>query len=189
MNLKKGRRILWIDREIQLRFVIFTIITLAIACFIVSSATFNNIWVEIGEKIFKVGEVKDLYAGSLKKFVFLNFGLVILLAILATLGVIVVSHKVAGPAYRIKKILKELQEGKYPDFKIRKGDALGSIIEELEKFSNQYKELSESALNVIEIWKNTEVKDLSLNIALKELENKLTHLNFSKKEVKNEKGV
>jgi len=34
-KMKKGRRILWVDKEIQLRFVVFTIITLAISCFIV----------------------------------------------------------------------------------------------------------------------------------------------------------
>lgn len=164
MKRKKGRKILWIDTEIQLRFVIFTIISLAVSCVIISSITFNNIWVDVSEKILKVGEFKDIYSSSVKKFIFLNFSLIILLTLLATLGMIILSHKVAGPAYRITKILKELQEGKFPEFKLRKGDTLNSIIEELEKFSNQYKELSEAAINVVETWKNTEVKDISLNI-------------------------
>ncbi|MCM8766466.1 MAG: hypothetical protein NC917_03475 [Candidatus Omnitrophica bacterium] len=189
MKSKRGRKILWIDTEIQLRFVIFTIISLAFSCFIISSITFNNIWVDVSEKILKVGELKNLYLSSVKKFIILNFGLFILLALLATLGMIILSHKVAGPAYRITKILKELQEGKIPEFKLRKGDTLTSIIEELEKFSNKYKELAETAMNVIDIWKNTEVKDISLNIALKELENKVSHISFKKEEVENEKGV
>lgn len=186
---KKGRRILWIDTEIQLRFVIFTIITLAISCFIVSSVTFNNIWLGISEKILKFGTVNNDYSQSVKKFITLNFSLIILLAFLATLGMIILSHKVAGPAYRIRKMLQELQEGKYPEFKLRKGDTLTSIVEELEKFSRQYKELIESVSNVIEVWKNTEVKDISLNIALKELENKISHISFKKEEVENEKRV
>jgi len=188
MNIKKGRRILWVDTEIQLRFVIFTIITLAISCFIISSITFSNIWVDISEKLLKIADVKELYSISVKQFILLNFALIILLAILATLGMIILSHKVAGPAYRITKILKELQEGKFPEFKLRRGDTLTSIIEELEKFSNQYKELSEAAINVIETWKNTEVKDISLNIALKELESKVSHISTNK-EVKNEKRI
>lgn len=189
MERKKGRKILWIDTEIQLRFVIFTIISLAVSCVIISSITFNNIWVDVSEKILKVGEFKDIYSSSVKKFIFLNFSLIILLTLLATLGMIILSHKVAGPAYRITKILKELQEGKFPEFKLRKGDTLNSIIEELEKFSNQYKELSEAAINVVETWKNTEVKDISLNIALKELENKVSHLSHKKEEVENEKRI
>jgi hypothetical protein len=188
-KMKKGRRILWVDKEIQLRFVIFTIITLAISCFIVSSITFNNIWMGISEKILKFSGIDNIYSYSAKKFIILNFSLIILLAFLATLGMIILSHKVAGPAYRIRKMLKELQEGKYPEFKLRKGDTLTSIVEELEKFSNQYKELVDSAMNVIEIWKNTEVKDISLNIALKELENKMTHISFKKKEVEDEKRI
>lgn len=186
MKIMKGRKILWIDREIQLRFVIFTIITLAISCFVVSSVTFNNIWIGISEKILKFVTIDNIYSQSAKRFIVLNFFLIILLAFLATLGMIILSHKVAGPAYRIKKMLKELQEGKYPEFKLRKGDTLTSIVEELEKFSNQYKDLTEAAINVIETWKNTEVKDISLNIALKELENKIS---YRKEEVKDEKRI
>jgi|YelNatPaOPRAMG01_1025707.scaffolds.fasta_scaffold41497_3 hypothetical protein len=189
MRIKKGRRILWIDTEIQLRFVIFTIITLIFSCFIISSIIFNNIWTDVSEKLLKITDIKELYALSIKKFIISNFVFIVLLAILATLGMIILSHKVAGPAYRITKILKELQEGKFPEFKLRKGDTLTSIIEELEKFSNKYKELSEAAINVVETWKNTEVKDISLNIALKELENKTSHISFNKKEVENEKRI
>ncbi|MCM8818296.1 MAG: hypothetical protein NC915_02290 [Candidatus Omnitrophica bacterium] len=173
--MKKGRRILWIDTEIQLRFVIFTIITLAISCFLVSSITFNNIWLGIFEKIMRIENTRELYTLSTKKFIVLNFALIVLLAFLASLGMIILSHKVAGPAYRIKKMLQELQEGKYPEFKLRKGDTLTSLVEELEKFSQKYKELSDAAVNVIETWKNTEVKEISLNIALKELENKIIY--------------
>jgi signal transduction histidine kinase len=143
----------------------------------------------ISEKILKFSGIDNVYSYSAKKFIILNFSLIILLAFLATLGMIILSHKVAGPAYRIRKMLKELQEGKYPEFKLRKGDTLTSIVEELEKFSNQYKELVDSAMNVIEIWKNTEVKDISLNIALKELENKMSHISFKKKEVEDEKRI
>jgi len=190
MRQKKGRKILWIDTEIQLRFVIFTIITLAISCCIVSSITFNNIWIGLSEKILKFGEeIENIYSQFGKRFIILNFTLIVLLAFLATLGMVILSHKVAGPAYRIKKMLKELQEGKYPEFKLRRGDTLTSIVEELEKFSNQYKDLVETVTNVIEIWKNTEVKDISLNIALKELENKISHISFKKKEVEDEKRI
>ncbi|MCM8772695.1 MAG: hypothetical protein NC926_05265 [Candidatus Omnitrophica bacterium] len=189
MVKRKGRRILWIDTEIQLRFVIFTIISLAISCFIVSSLTFNNIWLGIFEKFLKIENSEILYSSSVKKFIFLNFFIIILLALLASLGMIILSHKVAGPAYRIKKMLQELQEGKFPEFKLRKGDTLTSLVEELEKFSKKYKELNDIAIKVIEAWKNTEIKDISLNIALKELEDKIFHLSIKKEGVKNEERI
>ncbi|MCM8833442.1 MAG: hypothetical protein NC816_05945 [Candidatus Omnitrophica bacterium] len=124
MKSKRERKILWIDTEIQLRVVIFTIISLAFSCFIIISTTFNNIWVDVSEKILKVGELKNFYSSFVKKIIILNFGFIILLALLATLGMIILSHKVAGQAYRITKILKELQKGKNLEFKLRKGDRL-----------------------------------------------------------------
>ena len=186
----KGRKILWVDREIQLKFVLFIIISLSFACVLVSVATFYNVWTNVVEKILRSNQINQIYVFSLKRFVILNFGLIILLALLATLGMLLVSHRVAGPAYRIKNILRELQEGKNPNFKLRKGDALKPIVEELEKFASQYRELSEAAIRAVESWKNTEVKDLSLNLALKELENKIIHLTLTRKEEeKNEERI
>ena len=189
--MKKGRKKLWVDREIQLRFVIYTIIVLGIACIIVSSASFYSVWTNIISKVLKAGDINSIYTFSLKRFIILNLGLILLLAFLATLGMILISHKVAGPAYRIRKTLKELKEGKEVDFKLRKGDALNPLAEEFEKFAEHYRQLKNSGVRVIEVWKNTEVKDISLNLALKELENKIITVYPIKKGVnyinKNEK--
>lgn len=171
-----GRLKLWIDREIQLRFVLYALLSLAIACAIVSITTFYTIWADVSERVLRSGELQQIYAASLRKFIFVNFVLILLLAVLATLGMMLLSHKVAGPAYRIKNILKDLQEGKKPAFTLRKGDALKPMLEEIEKLSVQHNEIGESALKVIERWKNTEVKDMSLTLALKELENKIVYL-------------
>ncbi len=187
--MKKGRKKLWIDREIQLRFVIYTIIALGVACIIVSSASFYSVWTDIISKVLKAGDFHSIYTFSLKRFVILNLGLILLLAFLASLGMILLSHKVAGPAYRIRKTLKELEEGKEVDFKLRKGDALNPLAEEFEKFADHYRQLKNSAVRVIEIWKNTEVKDISLNLALKELENKILTFYPVKKGDENEKRV
>ena len=188
-EMRKGRKKLWVDREIQLRFVIYTIIVLGVACVIVSSASFYSVWTNIISKVLKAGAVNNLYTFSLKRFITLNLGLILLLAFLATLGMILISHKVAGPAYRIKKTLRELQEGKEVDFKLRKGDALNPLAEEFEKFAEHYRQLKNSAVRVIDIWKSTEVKDISLNLALKELENKIITGYPVKKGGENEKRI
>ncbi|MBN1446142.1 MAG: hypothetical protein JW957_08580 [Candidatus Omnitrophica bacterium] len=174
-----GRLKLWIDREIQLKLVVYALVSLAVACAIVSIASFYIIWNDVAERVLRAGEFSNLYAASLRKFTIFNIILILFLAVLVTLGMLLLSHKVAGPAYRIRKILKDLQEGKKPAFSLRKGDSLKPMLEELEKLSARYTDIGESALSVVERWKNTEVKDMSLTLALKELENKLVYLTVS----------
>ena len=174
-----GRLKLWIDSEIQLRLVVYALVSLAVACAIVSITTFYTIWTDVSERVLKTGELQQVYTASLHKFISVNFVLILLLALLATLGMMMLSHRVAGPAYRIRNILKDLQEGKRPAFTLRKGDALKPMLEEIEKLSAQHNEVGESALKVIERWKNTEVKDMSLNLALKDLENKIVYLTLA----------
>lgn len=174
-----GRLKLWIDSEIQLRFVVYALVSLTVACAIVSITTFYTIWGDVSEKVLRSGELQQVYTASLHKFISINLVLLLMLALLATLGMMLLSHKVAGPAYRIKKILKDLQEGKKPTFTLRKGDALKPMMDEVEKLSAMHNAIGESALRVIDRWKNTEVRDMSLNLALKELENKLIYLSLA----------
>lgn len=174
-----GRLRLWVDREIQLKIVVFALISLVVACFVVSIVTFYSIWSDVTEQLAQIETIQQIYTASLKKFVGINLLLVILLALLTLLGMLIITHKVAGPAYRIRKILKDLQEGKNPTFAVRKGDALKPVLEEVEKLARRYDEIGKSALMVIERWKNSEVKDMSLNLALKELENKILYLSLN----------
>lgn len=174
-----GRLRLWVDREIQLKIVLYALISLAVACAVVSIVTFYNIWSDIGDKVLRTEGVEQIYLLSLKKFIITNFFLIILLGVLSALGMLVITHRVAGPAYRIKEILKDLYEGKNPTFAVRKGDALKPLLEELEKLAARYDEIGKSVLMVIERWKNAEVKDMSLNLALKELENKMLYLSLN----------
>jgi len=190
MEMKiQGRMNLLVDREIQVRFVVYALISLAVGCILVSIATFYMVWTDIGARMVRSNSISQIYSSSLSRFMSMNFALILTLAVLTTLGMLLLSHKIAGPAYRIKNILKQLQEGKHPAFTLRKGDALKSVAEELEKFANQHKAIGESAIRVIETWKNTEVKDMSLNLALKELENRIIYLSIEedkKGEVKDE---
>ncbi|MCM8821112.1 MAG: hypothetical protein NC932_04090 [Candidatus Omnitrophica bacterium] len=182
----KGRLRLWVDREIQLRIVLYALISLAIACAVVSTVTFYSIWSDVGDKILRTEGVEQIYIASLRKFVLTNVFLVILLGLLTVLGMLIITHKIAGPAYRIKTIIKNLYEGKTPTFALRKGDAFKAMLEEIEKLAGRYDDIGKSALAVIERWKNTEVRDMSLNLALKELENKLVYLSISEERERRE---
>jgi len=175
----RGRLRLWIDREIQLRVVLYALISLAVACAVVSIVTFYSIWSDVGYKLLRTEGVEEIYNASIRRFVTTNFFLILLLGLLAALGMLIITHRIAGPAYRIRTILKDLQEGKNPTFTLRKGDALKPLLEEIEKLAARYDDIGKSAVAVIERWRNAEVKDMSLNLALKELENKLVYLSLS----------
>jgi len=174
----QGRLRLWIDREIQLRIVLYALISLAVACAVVSVVTFYSIWSDVGYKLLRTEGVEEIYNASMRRFVITNFFVILLLGVLTALGMLIITHRIAGPAYRIRTILKDLQEGKTPTFTLRKGDALKPVMEEIEKLAAKYDEIGKSAVAVIERWKNAEVKDMSLNLALKELENKLVYLSL-----------
>jgi len=96
--------------------------------------------------------------------------LTIFLAVLACLGMLLISHRIAGPAYRITQALKDLQEGRNPVFTLRKGDSLSGMMEELKNFGSSHLNLIKASKRVLEIWSKTQVQDLSLNMALRELE-------------------
>ncbi|MCK9265812.1 hypothetical protein M0P98_02865 [bacterium] len=167
-----------VDKGIQTRFVLYTLISLIIGCVIVSAYAFYSVWIDIGDKILHSHSINTMFTSSLNKFIATNLFIITILAIITSFGMLLLSHKIAGPAFRIKKMLKELQEGKDPTFELRKGDALKPIMEELEKLAVQHKSIGESALRVVETWRKTQVKDMSLNLALKELENKIIYLSI-----------
>ncbi|HOL68034.1 MAG TPA: hypothetical protein PKX93_11320 [bacterium] len=144
---------------------------MALGTGVVSVATFYNVWESILQEVVSSNElVTQIYHLSWKRFIPVSISLTLVMAALACLGMIILSHKVAGPAYRIANILKELQEGRQPDFKLRKGDALYPVLEELKTFAQQQDAITKAALRVIANWRNTEIKDISFNLSLKELE-------------------
>ena len=178
--MKKGRLHLWVDREIQLRFVLYVIVTLVIVCTIISSAVFYNVWANSLSSIVGGTNIDSLYASSVRKFIGVTVSLTFVFAVLAFLGTLIMSHKIAGPALRITKTLQDLQEGKETTFKLRKGDSLNTVMQELQGFAKQYGALAQCASRILETWQNTEVKDLSFNLALKELETNLNQFNVAK---------
>ena len=183
----KGRLRLWVDSEIQLKIVLFALISLAIACAVVSIVTFYSIWSAVGDQLLRIEGAEQIYTASLRRFILTSSLLIILLTVLTALGMLIITHRVAGPAYRIRTILKDLYEGKNPTFALRKGDALKPLLEEIEKLAARYDDIGKSAVAVVERWKNAEVKDMSLNLALKELENKLVYLSISEERERREK--
>ncbi len=70
-------------------------------------------------------------------------GLVLLLTFLG----IVATHKIAGPAYAMKRILSMIADGKHPHVrKLRKGDELVEVALELKRMADNLRERDEKEL-------------------------------------------
>ncbi|MGB9642222.1 MAG: hypothetical protein ACP5JO_06090 [Candidatus Ratteibacteria bacterium] len=167
-----GRRRILVDREIQLRAVLYVLLFMVLTSIFVSLATFNSVWSLLVNYLTAANEknLTHIFDVTFKTFAIRITLLTIFLAILATLGMLLVSHRIAGPVYRIRQILKELQEGKSPVFTLRKGDSLSTLMDEMRNFGLTHMHLVQASKRVLEIWNRTQVQDMSLNLALKDLE-------------------
>lgn len=167
-----GRRKLLVNREIQFKVVIYVLIFMVITSILVSLATFNSVWSMLVNHLVSANEknLTQIFDITFKTFALRITVITIFLAILAGLGMLIVSHRIAGPVYRMAQVLKELQEGKSPSFTLRKGDSLSTLMEEIKVFGTTHINLFNKARRVLEIWSRTQVQDISLNMALKDLE-------------------
>lgn len=167
-----GRRRLLVDREIQFRIVVYALIFMVIASILISLVTFNSVWSHLVNYLVSANEknLTQIFESTFRTFALRITLITVFLAVLAGLGMLIVSHRIAGPVYRITKVLKELQEGKEPSFTLRKGDSLSDLMDEIKNFGTMHINLVKTSKRVLEIWNKTQVQDISLNMALKELE-------------------
>lgn len=161
---KKFRWRYFIDKPFQLRFIyrfsILIIISLAVA--ILALGVVNNFRYNKGlyfmtdskklqalynesdtdkakdtivlNKYFNMGKPENIFEIYVKPLVGMS---VIFILVIALFGLFI-SHKMAGPVYRIKRTLEEAASGKIDiktlRFRLRKGDELQDLVESLNKF-------------------------------------------------------
>ncbi|MCM8821886.1 MAG: hypothetical protein NC831_03620 [Candidatus Omnitrophica bacterium] len=186
-----GRRKILIDREIQFKVVIYALIFMVLTSIFISLITFNSVWSILVNHLVSANEknLTDIFAITFKTFALRITFITIFLAILAGLGMLLVSHRIAGPVYRIIQVVKDLREGKNPSFILRKGDTLSNLMEEIKTFGATHTNLVNASKRVLEIWNRTQVQDISLNVALRELEECFEEKSKDKQTIeKTEKG-
>ncbi|MCM8764403.1 MAG: hypothetical protein NC830_03445 [Candidatus Omnitrophica bacterium] len=186
-----GRRKILVDREIQFKVVIYALIFMVLTSIFVSLITFNSVWSLLVNHLVSANEknLTQIFAITFKTFALRITLITIFLAILAGLGMLLVSHRIAGPVYRIIQVMKELQEGKNPSFTLRKGDTLSNLMEEIKNFGTTHINLLNASKRVLETWNRTQVQDISLNVALRELEECFERSSKDKQAIeKTEKG-
>ena len=128
--MKKPRRRYLIDRQFQLKYVVLTICLLVMHTFLVLCAVFAPTFIMLYSSTSL--EKKAEAANSI---LFLHNtiwpGIAVVIFLFGCLSIFV-THKLAGPLYRIKMSLREMAEGNFAvRIRLRKGDELGELAEEI----------------------------------------------------------
>ena len=178
--MRRKRRNYFVDRDFQGRqmamtMVLMLIISLATG-WIVWATTYTVIIEEIGDKV-RVDEVLLQLGGILLARVSL---VIVAIACLATVAVMFVMHRIAGPLYRVKRQMSEVASGKVPaSMKFRTGDefqglsrALDAAINKLSEISRENGGLKEkAAVSLAKAKTLLESEDTQVPEVKKELEN------------------
>lgn len=73
-------------------------------------------------------------------------GLVLLLTLLG----IVATHKIAGPAYAMRRVMSQIADGRHPYLrKLRRGDELAAVAMELHRMANNLRQREEQELTTL----------------------------------------
>jgi len=171
------RRIYLIDREFQVKFILKFCALVAAAGLLFMSILYFSVMqstaVSIVNSRVVVRSTADLILPILIQTVIVVTIVISLFTIFVTLFI---SHKIAGPLYRFKKVMQELETGDFSsDFQIRNPDqlqelarAFNSMIKKVREEMGQLKENSVSLKDKLESLSEHEISELKRPI-LKEL--------------------
>ena len=143
------RRKYLINRNIQLRYMGMVSVLIAIMCIASVWTAYVTMWSSYSEL---VGDHPMLYArfAEMNRTLLLRFSAVLAAGIfLSVLITLFISHRIAGPMYRLEKILGEIAGGKMPRAaNLRKKDefkelasAINSAIGRLEKITDENRQI------------------------------------------------
>jgi len=141
--VKARRRIYIIKPPFQLRYtgiIFFTVFAVAAIC--IFTTYFSSITL-LGEKLAMVYPQGRLIATLGQINFIIIYRIFFLLPIVAVMGILL-SHKIAGPAFRIEKTLKEIGKGNFDiNIQLRKFDELKGIAEAVNEMAADLKKLKD----------------------------------------------
>lgn len=131
------RKIYIINKDLQFKYM-FTILSMIfISVLAVSFVTFYVIWVNVINEFFFIPEAQtklgDIYIRTSEIVAGCTF---LILVIFAVVGMFL-SHRVAGPLYRVERVAEELSKGNLDvSVQFRKSDELRHLADSLNKMIN-----------------------------------------------------
>ena len=155
------RKKYFIAAKFQAKYIAYILLFLYVGAAIAGYTVYYTTWVTLGEKLANV------YPRGRLIYIFHDANMALLLRIILItplfvwIGVIL-SHRIAGPVYRIGKYLDTLIQGDYSQcLTLRKKDELKSIAEKLSqlcvKLSDEKKKHDEAVEAAIEILKKRNI--------------------------------
>ena len=126
------RKIFIVNKKYQYRYLFIIISTMLISVASVYFTTFYVIWNKVIDEFFYVPEAAKKLAGIFVQTSQLLVIPIVLLAAIFTAVGIILSHKVAGPIFRVERVAQELSKGNLDiKVKFRKGDELHELADSL----------------------------------------------------------
>jgi len=131
MKKSNVRREYYIYREIQFKYIRLTLLLMLLVCIIMGytvSETSLGVLTKTLSKVYPVEDIKEVY-GILNSTLILRLLLMIPVVIVAAMYV---SHRIAGPVYRLEKELIQIGEGDLSRrLVLRKNDDLKEMANEM----------------------------------------------------------
>ncbi|MFA4842836.1 MAG: methyl-accepting chemotaxis protein [Candidatus Omnitrophota bacterium] len=136
---KIRRRIYLIQTKFQLKYTGIILVSMFIAAWITGSTVYYTGWLLMGEKLANVYPQGRLV--SIMRVIDLTLILrLLLLTPLVALLSIFISHKIAGPLYRVERFIKGVARGDLSSkLRLRKGDELQELAEAINDMTDDIK--------------------------------------------------
>jgi methyl-accepting chemotaxis protein len=161
-NYRYKRKIYIVNKKFQYRYLFIILFTMLVTVFSVYFTTFYVIWNSVIDAFFFVPEAAKKLADIMAHTSELLVIPVLLLAAVFTFAGILLSHKVAGPLYRVEKVAEELSKGNLDvKVKFRKGDELHELADALNNMIGGIK-------SIVREDKDITAKLIKISVKLKE---------------------
>ena len=133
MNRFFRRRRYFVDKKFQLKFAGMILLFMFIIAIFSSLTIYYYTWMLLGEKLASIYPQGRL-VGILKTANIILFTRLMLITPLVFVLAIILSHRIAGPIFRIKNTLDEVAKGNYrKKLYLRKTDELQDVADSINK--------------------------------------------------------
>lgn len=135
------RKMVFINKKLQLHYVLFVFLAMIVTTLISVGGAYYLIWQTIAAELAIPEIIAETLLPALNKvniMLLVSLPLVFLVIILLAVAV---SHRIAGPIYRVERDLEEIVKGDYSRrIKFRVGDDLQELAEGINKLLDHFTE-------------------------------------------------
>lgn len=129
------RKKVFVKRKFQVLYVGYIILFMVFAALISGATVFHTLFSILGEKLAGIYPEGRLMAIFGKTMLILGRNLLILTPFIIVIGIFL-SHRIAGPIFRIEKVMEEIGNGNFKmRLAIRKSDQLHEMVEAVNKMT------------------------------------------------------